>query len=254
MDLPQYRAPDFRTDFEPKRGPGFSPGAGGYFHGCSPGGPARIVFFGTDFGTERYWKEEVTQGGGEKRTQATLRNLRCLVEEAGVDPCSCHLTNAVLALAKRDDMTGNYDDVYRRKGYRDYLELCGDFHEDWISQHEPELVVLMGTPNILTYRHFVFKRALDPVHQMLEAEWGDWRPPVDGEGVDGQLSRWESVYQNQNELVRTEPGQPDVLWTFHPSFRNSNPRFQKLRASKAEKRKRREEVWNTVVRHLSTYA
>lgn len=242
MDLPQYRALDFRTKFVPKRGPGFSPGAGGYFHGCSPGGAAHIVFFGTDFGTERYWNEEVTQGGGEKRTQATLCNLRCLVEEAGVDPCSCHLTNAVLALAKRDDMTGNYDDVYRRKEYRDYLELCGDFHEDWISRHEPGLVVLMGTPNIRTYRRFVFKRALDPVHQMLEAEWGDYRAP------------WESVYENQKELVRTDLGQPDVLWMFHPSFRNSNPQFRRLRASKAEKRQRREEVWNTVVRHLRTYA
>ena len=132
MDLPPYDDnPDFATCFEPKRGPGFFPGAGGYFHGCSPGSPRRIAFFGTDFGTRRYWEEEVTEGGGEKQTQATLRNLRCLVEEAGIDPCSCHLTNAVLALATRDDMTGNAS-LYGRKRYRDYLELCGDFHEDWM--------------------------------------------------------------------------------------------------------------------------
>ena len=199
------------------------------------------MFFGTDFGTERYWNEKVAPSSGEKRTQTTLCNLRCLVEEAGVDLCSCHLTNAVLALAKRDDMTGN-DHIYRRKKYRDYLERCGDFHEDWISRHKLELVVLMGTPNIRTYRRFVFKRALDPVHQMLEAEWGDCRAP------------WEGVYQDQKELVRTGSGQPDVLWTFHPSFRHSNPQFRKLQASKDEKRARREEVWNTVVRHLSAYA
>ena len=240
MDLPQYRRnPDFETRFEPKRGPGFFPGAGGYFHGCSPGGPARIVFFGTDFGIERYWNKEVTQGSGEKRTQKTLCNLRCLVEEADLDPCSCHLTNAVLALAKRADMTGNHR-IYKRKEYRDYLERCGTFHEDWISRHKPALVVLMGVPNILTYRRFVFKRALDPVHQMLEAEWGDCRTP------------WESVYDDQKELVRTDPGLPDVLWTFHPSFRDSNPQFQKL--AKDKRRERREEVWNRVVRHLSAYA
>ena len=93
--------------FSPSTVPASSPGAGGYFHGCFPEGPGRIVFFGTDFGPQSYWEEEVTEGGGEKRTQATLCNLRCLVEAAGVDPCSCHLTNTVLALAKGDRMTGN---------------------------------------------------------------------------------------------------------------------------------------------------
>lgn len=165
------------------------------------------MFFGTDFGTRR----------GEKRTQTTLCNLRCLVEEAGVDPCCCHLTNSVLALAKRDRMTGR-DDIYRRKEYRRYLVLCGDFHRDWICRHRPALVVLMGTSNI------------------------DLRPP------------WEGVYRDHRELVRTERGQPDVLWMFHPSFRNSNPQFRRSRAPKAEKKRWREEVWKRVVGHLSTYA
>ena len=123
---------NFRTDFQPKHGPGFFPGAGGYFHGCFPEGPRRIVFFGTDFGPQSYWEEEVTEGGGEKRTQVTLCNLRCLVEAAGVDPCSYHLTNTVLALAKGDRMTGN-DHIYGRRRYWDYLKRCGEFHQEWIS-------------------------------------------------------------------------------------------------------------------------
>ena len=246
MGLPRYDDnPDFETCFEPKRGPGFFPGAGGYFHGCCPGGPRRIAFFGTDFGTQRYWEEQVTEGGGEKRTQATLHNLRCLVEEAGIDPCSCHLTNAVLALAKRDDMTGNAS-VYGLTRYRDYLELCGDFHKDWIFRHKPELVVLMGKPNIDTYRRLVFSRALRPVHSMLEAKWADLRAP------------WTCVYEAEEgepgkELVKTGRGQPDVLWMFHPSFRHANPQFPGLE-TRAEKKKRREQVWETVVSHLRKYA
>ena len=216
MDLPWHNDnPDFETRFAPKRGPGFFPGSGGYFHGCSPGGPRRIVFFGTDFGTQHYRQEEVTDGGGEKRTQTTLCNLRCLVEEAGIDPCSCHLTNAVLALVKRGDMTRNVH-VYKKKQYRKYLELCGDFHEDWISRHKPDLVVLMGIPNIDTYRRFVFNRALHPVHSVLEAQWANYDTP------------WERVYQDRMELVRTRPDQPDVLWTFHPSSRHSNPQFSEV--------------------------
>ena len=192
MDLPSFSSPDFKTDFAPKCGPGFFPGASGYFHGCSPGGSGRIVFFGTDFGPQRFWKEEVTEGAGEKRTQQTLCNLRCLVEEAGIDPCDCHLTNSVLALATPNDMTVN-NAVYTRREYRCYLKLCGNFHRDWISRHKPELVVLMGTPNIHTYRHFLFNRA-HPIHPMLAAAWGDYRAP------------WECVYQEQKELVRTGRG------------------------------------------------
>ena len=175
LDLPQYDCEDFRTDFRPKRGPGFFPGTDGHFHGCSAEGSRRIVFFGTDFGPERYWNDEVTDGRGEKRTQRTLRNLRSLVEEAGVDPCSCHLTNSVLALARSDPMTGN-ERVY--------------------AQH-PE-------------------------------------------------------YESGKELVSTRPGEPDVLWMFHPSFRHANPQFRQV-GTPDEKRRRREQVWAATIERLSSY-
>ena len=236
MDLPQCKTQDFRTRFQPKRGPGFFPGTGGYFHGCSPESSARIVFFGTDFGTESYWEKEVTEGGGEKRTQATLCNLRCLVEDAGVDPCSCHLTNAVLALAKGDDMTGN-DLIYTHKRYRRYLENCGEFHRTWISQHKPDLAVLMGTQNVDSYRRLVFNR----VFPTLDDEWADFRTP------------WRSIYDAKKELVRTRPGEPDVLWMFHPSYRQSNPQFPELKST-AERKRRREEIWARTVWHLTSYA
>ena len=178
----------------------------------------------------------MTEGSGEKRTQPTLCNLRCLVEEAGVDPCSCHLTNAVLALAKGGNATGN-DRIYKRKRYRNYLEECGEFHRRWISRHKPDLAVLMGTQNVDTYRRLVFHR----VFPMLEGEWADFRTP------------WTSIYDANKELVRTQPGEPDVLWMFHPSYRQSNPQFPALR-SQAEKRRRRADIWARTVRHLKTYA
>ena len=224
--LPRYDCVDFRTDFEPRRGPGFFPGAGGYFHGCAPGGDRRIVFFGTDFGPEWYW-EKVEDGDGEKATQWTLRELRKLVDEAGVDPCSCHLTNAVLALARTDRMTGmtGKDRIYRK--HRKYLRKCADFHREWISRHEPGLVVLMGGANVRTYLRDVFQ----PIFPKAKLE-ERWRLEPN--------ARLSSIYESGRELV-VQPEGPDVLWMFHPSLRNSNPRY------------RREQVWSRTVEHLSRY-
>jgi hypothetical protein len=70
---------DFVTDFETEPGPGFYPGAGGYFHGCSSTCRPRTVIFGTDFGTEQYWKDEVRGKGGETQSQSTVSKLRSLI-------------------------------------------------------------------------------------------------------------------------------------------------------------------------------
>ena len=74
---PEYhRDDDSLTDFETEQGPGFFPGAAGYFKDCSSSMCSRrIVFFGTDFRTEQYWKDEV-QEGRRGRSQSTLRNLQ----------------------------------------------------------------------------------------------------------------------------------------------------------------------------------
>ena len=242
-DLPRYDCEDFRTDFKPKRGPGFFPGTDGHFHGCSAGGSRRIVFFGTDFGPERYWNDEVTDGLGEKPTQRTLRNLRRLVEEAGVDPCSCYLTNSVLALAKngpkptgakdRPPMTGN-EKVYAQ--HPKYLQRCAAFHEEWISRNSPRLVVLMGRPNLETYCRHVF-------HSIFPILKTCWR---------GLGAPWECMYESGKELVRTRPGEPDVLWMFHPSYRHANPQFRQA-GTPDERRRRREQVWTATIEHLGRY-
>ncbi len=230
-NLPRHDCDVFRADFEPRRGPGFFPGAGGYFHGCAPAGDRRIVFFGTDFGTEKYW-EEVKDGDGERATQPTLRELRKLVDEACVDPCSCHLTNAVLALARTDSNVGN-ERIYKQ--HPKYLRKCADFHREWISSHAPGLVVLMGGANARTYLRGVFRHVFQPIFPTLEERW---RAPL------------TSIYENGRELVR-QPEGPDVLCMFHPSYRNLNPRFPKCAVD--EERKRREEVWRRIVEHLSRY-
>lgn len=223
-NLPRHDHGDFRTDFEPRRGPGFFPGAGGYFHGCAPGGARRIVFFGTDFGPEWYW-EEVEDGDGERETQDTLRELRKLVDEAGVDPCSCHLTNAVLALARNGRTTENDRRIYRK--HPKYLRKCADFHREWISRHAPGLVVLMGGANVRTYLRDVFQ----PIFPKAKLE-ERWR--------NAPLSSIYDEDESGRELVR-QPEGPDVLWMYHPSYRNTNPR------------KRRKQVWSRTVEHLRRY-
>ena len=95
----------------------------------------------------------------------------------------------------------------------------------------------MGTPNVDTYRRAIF--------QYMFPELKQW---------DGFGAPWESIYDARKELVRTGSREPDILWMFHPSYRYSNPQFRKLSISKAEKRKRRDEVWERTAAHLRDYA
>lgn len=152
---------DFVTDFETEPGPGFFPGAGGYFHGCaSCTCPSRIVFFGTDFGTKPDWDDKVRGQGGEKPTQSTLQPLRGLVDDVGDATgvrdlaCWCHLTNAVLALAKTTDtVKGNTDTykAYRKPEHRSYLRQCGEAHSQWLQEQRPGLAVLLGAKHLSVY-------------------------------------------------------------------------------------------------------
>lgn len=145
---------DFVTDFDTEQGPGFFPGAGGYFHGCAAAPcPPRVVFFGTDFGTMRDWERAVRGKGGEKQSQSTLKPLRSLIDDVGEDTgiadlaCWCYLTNAVLALARiTDTVKGNRDThkAYRKPEHRQYLLQCGRAHSDWLQEQKPGLAVLLG--------------------------------------------------------------------------------------------------------------
>ena len=141
--LPQYRTNHyFETDFEPLVDlPGFFPGAGGFFHECTPGFFKPFIFFGTDFGTLSYQKT-LKKTSGEPRTNKTLHNLREIVLQSGMDPNACLLTNAVLGLTKGDNLIGNYNTVY--KNYTDYLELCAHWHQEMLAASNPQLVVFMG--------------------------------------------------------------------------------------------------------------
>ena len=159
---PQYPCnDDFVTDFETEQGPGFFPGAAGYFHGCTaPKCPPKIVFFGTDFGTECYWREGVCGKGGEKRSQQTLCALRCLVDDVGDETgignlaSWCHLTNAILALAKITEIVkGNRDTyrAYKKCEYQPYLQQCGATHREWLQEQRPGLAVLLGAKHLEVY-------------------------------------------------------------------------------------------------------
>lgn len=154
-------AVDFTTNLRGAPGPGFYPGAGGYFHDCDgPPQRPRVVFYGTDFGTERELAK-VERRGYETRKQQTIGPLRELVEEVAKETDLpdlarwCYLTNAVLAVAKikRGTVEGNADThkAYRKLEHTPYLRRCGETHARWLRERKPSLAVLLGAKHVEVY-------------------------------------------------------------------------------------------------------
>ena len=171
--LPQYDATgEFTTAVECLGGAGFFPVHSGLLaEGLSRPSPPRVVIFGTDWGSiERCCECDRTMktgrscrcqlslrpGSNGKRPYPTERNLydvltdACQESRAGggcLDLASIFLTNAVLGLVPAD-MEGN-DQVYR--GHPQYLRACGAYHRQWLYDHQPRHVVLMGLPHLVNY-------------------------------------------------------------------------------------------------------
>lgn len=213
--LPQFEInPFFETHFELFLDlPGFFPGAGGFFHDCTPGLVKQFVFFGTDFGELSYQKT-LRKSLGEQRSNQTLRNLREIVTQAGIDPNACLLTNAVLGLTKGDEAVGNYESIF--KGYPDYLDLCARWHQEALDNTSTRLVVLMGTPHIRDYGARIFPE--------LRSTWA-------------AHNSLKSIFTAGLELVKRDHG-ADILLMYHPSYWHLHPIESKLR----------------IVSHLKNYA
>ena len=185
----------------------------------------RIVFFGTDFGTEQYWKEEVQGKGEERRSQSTVRNLRSLIDDVGHDTgirhlaCWCYLTNAVLALAKITDRIKENKDTYKaykKPEYRSYLRRCGEAHSRWLQEQKPGLAVLMGAKHVEIYRHGVWS----VVWPELFGPRGEW----DGMKMKDAL---------RNPVKTTESGLR-VQLMYHPSLMHLWPDRKKTEARTKE--------------------
>ena len=189
---------DFVTDFETEEGPGFFPGAGGYFHGCSATTcSGHIVFFGTDFGLEQDWKEKVQGKGCEKRSQPTLRTLRSLIDdvrdETGIGnlACWCYLTNAVLALAKTTKEVNSSKETYKaykKWKHRSYLQKCREAHLRLLREQEPGLAVLLGTKHLDIYRRDIWRH----VWPELFGPDRDWGRIATKEALDNPVRTTES--------------------------------------------------------------
>ena len=199
---------DFVTEFEPVDGPGFFPGASGYFHGCASTCSSRIVLFGTEFGLEKDWRKDVVANGGERRTQATLCALRCLIDEVADDTgisdlaCWCRLSNAVLALAKHTERVQKPTDAHKAYDSPDakcYLRECGDTHRRWLQEQKPDLVVLLGARQLSDYRRDIWSRV-----------WCDLFGP------GGEWHRIEMKDALDDPVRSTESG-PRVQLMYHPS-------------------------------------
>jgi uracil-DNA glycosylase len=144
--------PDFCTTFLPHLTlPGFFPGAGGFFPGHANANK-RILIFGTDFGQLDY-QQSLQSPHGETHNQ-TIVNLTKILTGAGVSLDECFLTNSVLCTWKVDRCLDNHA-VWRR--YPEYVKDCAEWHLQFIEQHKPDAVVLMGTPALETFGKVLYK-------------------------------------------------------------------------------------------------
>ena len=229
--LPECNTDEVRTRFDRLPGPGFFPVHDGRFDGCGAGTPPRVVLFGTDWGTLEWYgkcaRDLDSRGRCDCPTSPTDRRLCGIVREAGIDPCTCHLTNAVLALADVESATQTHN-VYRNRKYRSYLERCGEYHRQWLKDHSPRLAVIMGAPNLERYAPFIWPELFRP-----GAAWNG--------ATLGQIFAGDDPEQ-WNDVVTAGSGLP-VLAMYHPSFMHANP----------SGRQHRNAVWERTVAQLRRY-
>lgn len=204
--FPEYHENDFfETDFQPFIDlPGFFPGAGGFFHGCNRECAKSIIFYGTDFG-ELSYQRRLAETGGEPETNKTIKNLKTIVLESGLNLNSCFLTNVVLGLTKGEEAVGNYESTFKR--FPDYIQACAVWHREWLKGVMPKLVVLMGTPNMNDYGTRIFPE--------LSGAWSKFKSLKD-------------LYSSGAELIKIQNG-PSVLLMYHPSYWHAHPADAKRR-------------------------
>ena len=207
--LPEYETDDFITKFERLPGPGFFPVHDGRFDGCRAGTPPRVVFFGSNWGTlKSYWecaRDLRSHGQCGCPTSKTDRNLRNIVEEAGIDPCACQLTNAMLGLADvmRDTKA---NEVFW--GHELYLGQCGKYHKQWLEEHAPRHAVIMGAWNLDGYGKFIWPELFE--------QGTAWHRATIGRVFSGDdPDEW-------NDVVTADSGLT-VQVMYHPSFRLFDP-------------------------------
>ena len=108
---------------------------------------ARVVIYGTDWGTSNYADEcrkhaaagrecdcqlSLRPASAGRRPSQTERNLFDALQRAEVDPATVVLTNAVLGLGP--NQTGN-ERVFMK--HPEYLRICGAYHGQWLERQQP---------------------------------------------------------------------------------------------------------------------
>ena len=176
--------------------PGFFPGAGGFFHG-HPTTRKRFMFFGTDFGPQKY-QQGLQATGGEPASVSTIQHLREIVECAGISLNECFLTNAVLCTRLGDSAMGPFP-IWQR--YPDYVEACVRWHRSFIADARPEVIALMGVPQLM------FGPKLFPE---LVSHWAG-------------MKTLAAVFNANRETLRLPSGAL-ILLMYHPSMWNSHPK------------------------------
>lgn len=222
--LPEWEADDFITKFDRLPGPGFFPVHDGRFEGCGAGTPPRVVFFGSNWGTLKSYgacgSDLRSRGRCGCPKSPTDWNLRCVVEDAGIDPCACHLTNAVLALADVERDT-KANEVYW--GHKLYLQHCGKYHQQWLKEHAPRHAVIMGSWNLEGYARFIWPELFE--------QSAAWHRVTLGQIFAGDdPDKW-------NDVVTADSGLT-VQVMYHPSYEDRPQHREAVRARTVEQLRR----------------
>ena len=220
---PVYNDPygEFITAFKPLNEPGFFPVHSGRIPSEGPlqQARARVVIYGTDWGTSNYADEcrkhaaagrecdcqlSLRPASAGRRPSQTERNLFDALQRAEVDPATVVLTNAVLGLGP--NQTGN-ERVFMK--HPEYLRICGAYHGQWLERQQPRVALLMGAAHLETYGYSI---------------WAGIWPELFGLGGVWCGLQLRDAYSTGRTIARAASGLL-VQLTYHPS---SGPHWWKV--------------------------
>ena len=84
----------------------FFPGGKGTFDNSDQISDKSIMILGQDFDSERGFKKSLHQGEEDIQKNSTWRNLLIYLNEAGINPCICFFTNAIMGIRKGESSIG----------------------------------------------------------------------------------------------------------------------------------------------------
>jgi uracil-DNA glycosylase len=99
-----------------------------------------IMILGQDFGTESSFEKVRKQKFGDKKTDATWRNLLAFLEEVGIHPSRCFYTNAIMGVRRTGKIIGKAP-AFKDKGF---IKQCHEFFLYQLEIQQPKIILVLG--------------------------------------------------------------------------------------------------------------